>query len=131
MNPKSLVTGGAGFIGAHVVNELVALGHEVWVLDDLSGGFIENVNPKANFVKGSITDSKLVEKLFSENKFVYVYHLAAYAAEGLMHFIKQFNYENNLIGSINLINESVTNEVKCFVFTSSIAVYGAALPPMK
>ncbi|MBP6428497.1 MAG: NAD-dependent epimerase/dehydratase family protein, partial [Bacteroidia bacterium] len=131
MNPKSLVTGGAGFIGAHVVNELVALGHNVWVLDDLSGGFIENVNSKANFVKGSITDSKLVEKLFSDNKFDYVYHLAAYAAEGLSHFIKRFNYENNLIGSINLINESVKNEVKCFVFTSSIAVYGAALPPMK
>ncbi len=131
MNPKSLVTGGAGFIGAHVVNELVALGHEVWVLDDLSGGFIENINPKAKFVKGSITDSKLVEKLFSDNKFDYVYHLAAYAAEGLSHFIKRFNYENNLIGSINLINESVKNEVKCFVFTSSIAVYGAALPPMK
>ncbi|MBK6986815.1 MAG: NAD-dependent epimerase/dehydratase family protein [Bacteroidetes bacterium] len=131
MNPKSLVTGGAGFIGAHVVNELVALGHDVWVIDDLSGGFIENINPKAKFLKGSITDSKFIERVFSENKFDYVYHLAAYAAEGLSHFIKRFNYENNLIGSINLINESVKNEVKCFVFTSSIAVYGAAKPPMK
>ena len=128
--PKSLVTGGAGFIGAHVVNELVFMGHEVVVLDDLSGGFRENVNPKVKLVVGSITDYKLLQNLFEENKFDYVYHLAAYAAEGLSHFIKRFNYENNLIGSINLINESVKNNIKCFVFTSSIAVYGAAKPPM-
>jgi UDP-glucose 4-epimerase len=55
-----------------------------------------------------------------------VYHLAAYAAEGLSHFIKRFNYTNNLIGSVNLINASVNTGVKCFVFTSSIAVYGAS-----
>lgn len=126
-----LVTGGAGFIGAHVTNELVKTGHKVVVLDDLSGGFEENVNAKATFVKGSILDVKLLELLFTEHKFDYVYHLAAYAAEGLSHFIKRFNYSNNLIGSVNLINESVTHKVKCFVFTSSIAVYGAIPPPMK
>nr|HMT30920.1 NAD-dependent epimerase/dehydratase family protein [Bacteroidia bacterium] len=129
--PKSLVTGGAGFIGAHVTNELVKMGHSVVVLDDLSGGFIENVNPAAVFVKGSITDNDLVVKLFEEHQFDYVYHLAAYAAEGLSHFIKRFNYTNNLIGSVNLINESVRHKIKCFVFTSSIAVYGAAKPPMR
>ena len=131
MTIKSLVTGGAGFIGAHVVNELVSLGHEVLVLDDLSGGFEENVNPKARFVKGSILDQPLIENLFSEHRFDYVYHLAAYAAEGLSHFIRRFNYNNNLIGSINLINESVKHRVKCFVFTSSIAVYGAGKPPLR
>jgi UDP-glucose 4-epimerase len=127
----SLVTGGAGFIGAHVVNELVNAGHKVVVLDDLSGGYEENVNPKAQFVKGSILDVKLLESLFNEHRFDYVYHLAAYAAEGLSHFIKRFNYNNNLIGSVNLINESVKHKVKCFVFTSSIAVYGALHPPMR
>jgi UDP-glucose 4-epimerase len=59
-----------------------------------------------------------------------VYHLAAYAAEGLSHFIRRFNYTNNLIGSANLINESVRHRVQCFVFTSSIAVYGANQLPM-
>jgi UDP-glucose 4-epimerase len=127
---KSLVTGGAGFIGAHVVKELLSLGHVVIVLDDLSGGFADYVDPKAIFVKGSITDHVLVEKLFSEYKFDYIYHLAAYAAEGLSHFIKRFNYNNNLIGSINLINESVKYKVKCFVFTSSIAVYGKGQLPL-
>jgi UDP-glucose 4-epimerase len=59
-----------------------------------------------------------------------VFHLAAYAAEGLSHFIKRFNYSNNLLGSVNLINASVNFDVKCVVFTSSIAVYGANQVPM-
>lgn len=126
-----LVTGGAGFIGSHVVNDLVASGNLVIVLDDLSGGFADNVNPKAKFVQGSVTDTALVQKIFTDHKFDFVYHLAAYAAEGLSHFIRRFNYENNLIGSVNLINESVKQKVKCFVFTSSIAVYGSAKPPMR
>lgn len=127
----SLITGGAGFIGAHVTNELLKLGQKVVVLDDLSGGFKENIHPDAVFVEGSVTDHALLSKLFSENNFDYVYHLGAYAAEGLSHFIRRFNYTNNLIGSVNLINESVKHKVKCFVFTSSIAVYGNLKPPMR
>ena len=125
-----LVTGGAGFIGSHVVDELIKLENKVIVLDDLSGGFEENVHKSAKLIKGSITDIELIESLFAEYKFEYVFHLAAYAAEGLSHFIKRFNYENNLIGSVNLINASVNHNVKCFVFTSSIAVYGAGQLPM-
>jgi UDP-glucose 4-epimerase len=128
---KSLVTGGAGFIGSHVVKSLLQLNHQVVVLDDLSGGFIENVDDQAIFVNGSITDVDLIENLFKEHQFDYVYHLAAYAAEGLSHFIRKFNYENNLVGSINLINASVKYKIKTFIFTSSIAVYGAAKPPIK
>jgi UDP-glucose 4-epimerase len=123
---KSLVTGGAGFIGSHVAEELTKSGHDVIVLDDLSGGFTDNIVPGARFVQGSINDVSLVNSLFDTEKFDYVFHLAAYAAEGLSHFIKRFNYNNNLIGSINLINASVNTGVKCFVFTSSIAVYGAS-----
>lgn len=126
----SLVTGGAGFIGSHVVKHALAMGHKVVVLDDLSGGFEDHIPAGGIFVKGSITDEKLVEDLFNEYKFDFVYHLAAYAAEGLSHFIRRFNYNNNLIGSINLINESVKHKVKCFVFTSSIAVYGKGQLPM-
>ena len=121
-----LVTGGAGFIGSHVTESLVNRGHQVIVLDDLSGGFEENIVSGAQFVKGSINDNDLVQELFEKNKFEYVFHLAAYAAEGLSHFIKRFNYNNNLIGSVNLINASINHNVKCFVFTSSIAVYGAS-----
>lgn len=121
-----LVTGGAGFIGSHVTEALVKRGHSVTVLDDMSGGFADNVVEGAELVVGSINDVELVNTLFSQEKFDYVYHLAAYAAEGLSHFIKRFNYNNNLMGSVNLINAAVNHGVKCFVFTSSIAVYGAS-----
>lgn len=130
MKKNVLVTGAAGFIGSFVADELIRLGYHVVALDDLSGGFRANVNPKATFVKGSVTNRMLIEKLFRRHRFIYVYHLAAYAAEGLSHFIKRFNYENNVIGSINLINASVNYNIKCFVFTSSIAVYGANQLPM-
>ena len=125
-----LVTGGAGFIGSHVADELIGQNKEVIVLDDLSGGFEQNVNKKAKFINGDVCDYNLIKKIFNENKIEYVFHLAAYAAEGLSHFIKRFNYNNNLIGSVNLINQSVINKVKCFVFTSSIAVYGKNQLPM-
>lgn len=128
---KTLVTGGAGFIGSHVALQLLQNGHEVYILDDLSGGFVENIPQGAIFIHGSITDNDLVMRIFEEHKFQYVFHLAAYAAEGLSHFIKRFNYNNNLMGSINLINESVRHKVKCFVYTSSIAVYGAGQLPMR
>ncbi len=121
-----LVTGGAGFIGSHVAEELLNRNCQVTVLDDLSGGFVDNLVDGIRFVPGSINDVDLVNQLFQEEKYDYVFHLAAYAAEGLSHFIKRFNYGNNLIGSVNLINAAVNTGVKCFVFTSSIAVYGAS-----
>jgi UDP-glucose 4-epimerase len=128
---KVLVTGGAGFIGSHVARHCVDLGFQTYVLDDLSGGFTDNVPEGAEFIEGSIDNHKLIDQLFEEHQFEYVYHLAAYAAEGLSHFIRRFNYQNNLIGSLNLINASVnTGTVKRFVFTSSIAVYGAGQVPM-
>ncbi len=121
-----IVTGGAGFIGSHVAEQLLRQGHRVTVLDDLSGGFADNLAEGVRFAQGSITDAAFVNALFDQERFEHVYHLAAYAAEGLSHFIKRFNYTNNLIGSVNLINASVNTGVKCFVFTSSIAVYGAS-----
>lgn len=128
----ALVTGAAGFIGAHLIRRL---GQEddltVIALDDLSGGFRENIPEEIEFVEGSITDEALVASLFERYKFDYVYHLAAYAAEGLSHFIRVFNYTNNLIGSAQLINQAVTHKTRCFVFTSSIAVYGAGQVPMR
>ena len=87
--PNSLVTGGAGFIGAHVTQYLLDQGHEVVVLDDLSGGFEDHIPPGATFIKGSIVDHDLLENLFNQYQFDYVYHLAAYAAEGLSHFIPE------------------------------------------
>ena len=131
MNSRVLVTGAAGFIGSHVCRHLLQQGHQVIGLDDLSGGFEDHVPRGVSFVRGSINDVELVNRLFAEHQFEYVFHLAAYAAEGLSHFIKRFNYTNNLLGSVNLINAAInTGTVKCFVFTSSIAVYGRNQLPM-
>ena len=126
----ALVTGGAGFMGAHLVRTLADRGHDVVAFDDLSGGFEANVDGRASFVRGSVTDEAAVASLFETYRFDAVYHLAAYAAEGLSHFIRRFNYTNNVTGSINIVNACVNHEVDCLVFTSSIAVYGAAQTPM-
>jgi UDP-glucose 4-epimerase len=127
---KALVTGAAGFIGRHVAQACLDLGMEVTALDDCSGGFVENVPAGARFVEGSILDDALVRSLTERECFDYVFHLAAYAAEGLSHFIRRYNYTNNVIGSVNLINAAIRTKVRCFVFTSSIAVYGRNQLPM-
>jgi UDP-glucose 4-epimerase len=128
--PRALITGGAGFMGSHVARECIALGQDVVILDDLSGGFEANVPTQATFIEGDISDVDTIQEIFDRFEFDYIYHLAAYAAEGLSHFIRRFNYENNVLGSANLINAALNNAVKCFVFTSSIAVYGAGQVPM-
>lgn len=134
---KCLVTGGAGFIGSHVVKHLLDAGHRVVVIDDLSGGNLKNlpyeetaiqgrgdVEQKGfTFYKGDICDPFRLQQIFKIEEPEYVYHLAAYAAEGLSHFIRAFNYKNNVVGSMNVINECVKHDVKCLVFTSSAAVY--------
>lgn len=127
---RCLVTGGAGFMGSHLVTALLDRGHDVVALDDLSGGYTDNVDSRARFVEASVTDHEAIDRLFAAERFEQVYHLAAYAAEGLSHFIRRFNYTNNVIGSVNLINASVNAGVDCLVFTSSIAVYGAGQTPM-
>jgi UDP-glucose 4-epimerase len=119
---KAIVTGGAGFIGSHVAERLVRAGHDVLVLDDLSGGFRENIPEGARFTHLSITDP--LDEAFGRFKPDVVYHLAAYAAEGLSHHIPVFNYTNNITGTVNVLAASHRAGCKHFVFTSSIAVYG-------
>ena len=119
---RTIVTGGAGFIGSHVAAYLRRLGHEVLVIDDLSGGFRENIPEGVDFLHASV-NSDLTED-FRSFKPDYVYHLAAYAAEGLSHHIPQFNYTNNVLGTISVLNAAYKSGAKHFVFTSSIAAYG-------
>jgi len=119
---RSIVTGGAGFIGSHVAERLVRSGQDVLVVDDLSGGFRENIPEGARFAQVSINEP--LDEMFGEFKPDAVYHLAAYAAEGLSHHIPVFNYTNNITGTANVLAASHRAGAKHFVFTSSIAVYG-------
>ncbi len=128
--PRVLVTGAGGFIGSHVADQCLALGMSVVATDDLSGGFRENVPQAATWVQGDLRDRKFVSSLWDRGPFEYVYHLAAYAAEGLSHFIRAYNYSTNLVASMNLLNECVKHKARCLVFTSSIAVYGSNQVPM-
>jgi len=130
-NVKALVTGAAGFLGSHVAEHCLKMGMDVIAVDDLSGGRKDNVPCAAKFVQGDLKSEVFVKSLWDLGSYDFVYHLAAYAAEGLSHFIRRYNYETNLMASINLINQSVNHEVKCFVFTSSIAVYGSNQLPMR
>jgi len=120
-----LVTGCAGLLGANYSRHLLQGGHDVVGVDDLSGGYRDFL-PKSNrfvFHKFNLEDSKRVSRLFRDHKPEVVFHFAAYAAEGLSPFIRNFNYRNNLICSANVINESINHESK-LIFTSSMAVYG-------
>jgi UDP-glucose 4-epimerase len=119
---KVIVTGGAGFIGCHVARSLLAREHRVLVIDDLSGGFVSNIPHGAEFERRSVTDD--LDSLFQQFKPDIVYHLAAYAAEGLSHHIPVFNYTNNLLGTVNVLGAGYRAGISHFVFTSSIAVYG-------
>lgn len=91
---KALVTGVAGFLGSHVAEACQRLGFEVQGIDDLSGGLLENVPADVRFVRLSLLDGDALDDLVRRERFRYVYHLAAYAAEGLSHFIRRFNYTN-------------------------------------
>lgn len=116
------MTGGAGFIGSHVVQELLEQGDRVLAIDDLSGGFQENIASGAEFEQRSINGD--IDGLFDAWRPEVVYHLAAYAAEGLSHHIPLFNYGNNLQGTVNLLSAAYRCGARHFVFTSSIAAYG-------
>ncbi|MFF4814505.1 NAD-dependent epimerase/dehydratase family protein [Kitasatospora sp. NPDC001309] len=125
-----LVTGGAGFIGSHLTDRLLAAGHDVVVLDNLDGGKRENVPHGATLVTGSIADRAAVDELFAGHTFDSVFHLAAFAAEGISHAVKAHNYEVNVLGSIHLINAALRTNVRYFSYASSVAVYGTGRVPM-
>jgi UDP-glucose 4-epimerase len=126
---KILVTGCAGLLGSHFTRHLLEKGHEVVGIDDLSGGYIENIDPRVDFYERNLVDSKKIDKIFKDAKPDYAYHFAAYAAVGLSPFIRNFNYTNNVVASVNLINSCINNEVKKVIFTSSMDVYGSAYQP--
>lgn len=120
---RVLITGVAGLLGSRLADHLVSHNIEVIGIDNLSGGYIENVNPKVIFYNMDLQDTKL-RNIFEQHKPTFVYHFAAYAAEGLSPFIRTYNYKNNLVSTANIINECIRHDVNRLIFTSTMAVYG-------
>jgi UDP-glucose 4-epimerase len=125
-----LITGVAGMIGSRMAEYILKQypEYEVIGIDNLSGGYTENVPSNVRFHQLDVASDKL-DKLFEKGQIEYVYHLAAYAAEGLSPFIRCFNYQNNLVATANIVNACIQYNVKRLVFTSSMAVYGIGTPP--
>ena len=124
---RILITGVAGLLGSRLADWIIENKPqvEVWGIDDLSGGYKENINPKVKFVKGNlVTDTHSISNLFRKYQFDYVFHFAAYAAEGLSPFIRTYNYDNNLRATAFIVNECIKSNVRRLVFTSTLAVYG-------
>lgn len=127
MKETILVTGGAGYIGSHAVVELIEQNYSVVVIDSLENGFLQLVDKRAKFYKGNIADSKLMNKIFSENKIDVVMHFAAYikVIESVNNPLKY--YSNNVVSTIKLLESMKENNVKKIIFSSTAAVYGEIL----
>jgi len=127
---KILITGVAGLLGSRLADWIIEnTNFDVIGVDDLSGGYAENINKKVNFYNFNLTNLEKLKEVFKKENIEIVYHFAAYAAEGLSPFIRKFNYENNVIASSNLITSSIEFNIKRFVFASSMAVYGDKYEP--
>ena len=125
MNKTVLITGVAGLLGSRLADWIIETQPDTTVIgvDDLSGGFTENINPKVKFWQMNLIEHP-IENIFEAHDIDYVFHFAAYAAEGLSPFIRTYNYDNNLKSTARLVNECIKNDVKRLVFTSTLAVYG-------
>ena len=124
-----LVTGCAGFLGSHICDHLIAAGHSVVGVDDLSGGEVANVPVGVDFYEENCGDVPFMNAMFKNHTFDHIIHCAAMAAENLSHNCRMFTYTNNVLPSLLLINLAVKHSVRCFVNLSSIAVYGHQEPP--
>ena len=123
-NQNILITGGAGYIGSHIVEQLIKVNKNVVILDNLKNGFNLLIHKKARFIKGDILNFKLVKKIIQENNISTIIHMA-----GLIDVIesekdKKKYYRNNVLGTLNLIKACKKSNVENFIFSSSAGVYG-------
>ena len=120
---KVLVIGGAGYIGSHVVKELMAKGHEVTVFDNLSSGLIQNLFKKNEFIAGDILHPEDLDKAFARGFDAFI-HLAAFKAAGESMIYPEKYSINNINGTLNILNAAVAHNCLNVVFSSSAATFG-------
>ena len=132
MRKSVLITGNAGLIGSKFADWILENKpeYEVVGIDNLFGGYIENVDPRVVFYRRELSLDKLTD-IFDKHEFEYVFHFAAYAAEGLSPFMRMFNDKNNMLSTDNIINECIGHDVKRLIYTSSMSVYGWGENPGK
>jgi len=130
-NKTVLITGVAGLLGANFAKYLLDKGYTVVGIDNLSGGFKSSVDDRVDFYEVDMIENADVDAVFKHTSPDFVYHFAAYAAEGLSPYIRRFNYMNNVVASANIINACINFNVKKIMFTSSMAVYGHGNPPFE
>ena len=128
MNNKEyiLITGVAGLLGSRMADWIIENKSDRFTvvgIDNLFGGYIENVHPDVIFYREELATANL-KQIFDKYNFKYVFHFAAYAAEGLSPFMRKFNYSNNVLSTVNIVNECIMHNVKRLVYTSSMGVYG-------
>lgn len=124
---KILVTGGAGYIGAHTVRELIGRGYEVVVVDSLEFGYVAALLGQAKFIQGNIADSALLDKVFGEEKPEAVIHFAAYKSAGESVHLPSRYFQNNVEGTRHLLDAMVKHKINYFIFSSSCSVFGTPL----
>ncbi len=122
-NKKILVVGGAGYIGSHMVKDLLDADYDVITLDDLSTGHLELL-PGGEFIDGSLGDTVLLDKLFSTHKISAVMHFAAFSLVGESVEKPLKYYRNNMAATAELLDSMIRHKVKRFIFSSTAAVYG-------
>jgi UDP-glucose 4-epimerase len=122
---KILITGVAGLLGSRLSDYIIENHPNVHIvgIDDMSGGYRENVNSKVELWEMNLVNGN-IEECFERHQFDYVYHFAAYAAEGLSPFIRTYNYQNNLVVTSRIITQCIKHNIKRLIFTSTLAVYG-------
>lgn len=125
MEKTILITGVAGLLGSRLADWIIENKPEYKIIgiDDLSGGYKENIHPQVSLYQVNLAVDK-INHIFETHKPEYVFHFAAYAAEGLSPFIRTYNYDNNLRATATIVNECIKHDVKRLIFTSTLAVYG-------
>ena len=127
MRKEVLITGVAGLIGANFADWILKNRPEIGVVgvDDLSGGYESNIDKRVKFYKRNLIHDS-VSDIFEKHNIAYVFHFAAYAAEGLSPFMRKYNYLNNTVATANIIDSCINHKAERLVFTSTMAVYGHA-----